>query len=198
MPRQARSLALISDVYHIIDRGNHQDDVFFDDEDYQSFLNIISLAEDEFCFNLFYYVLMSNHYHLVMQPREPAHISEIMKRINQQYTIYSNRRYDKKGHLWQDRPKTIAINDDAQLLACGIYVELDPVRASIVAEPQDYPWSSYQFHTTGRHNRLLRQDPMYLGLSNSLPGCRKSYTNLADMWATRHPTKKEERSGIID
>jgi len=87
---------------------------------------------------------MRNHIHFVLEPTaKGGKLSEIMKGINLSYAQYYKNKHRHIGHFWQDRYKSILISKDNYLLACGSYIELNPVRARIVEDPKDYRWSSY-------------------------------------------------------
>jgi len=106
---------------------------------------------------------------------EGGALSEIMRGINLVYARHYNRKYGHTGHFWQDRYKSIIISKDNYLLACGSYVELNPVRARIVEDPKDYRWSSYRAYAYGKRDVLLDKDPVYLQLSEEEGERRKKY-----------------------
>jgi len=111
-------------------------------------------------------VLMRNHVHLVLEPTpHGGKLSEIMKGINLSYAQYFKSKYNRVGHFWQDRFKSIIIARDEYLLACGSYVELNPVRAKIATDPKDYLWSSYHVHAFGKKDVLVDEHPIYQTLS---------------------------------
>jgi putative transposase len=95
-----------------------------------------------------------------------SNLSDIMKSINLTYARYYQKKYSHSGHLWQDRFKSIVISKDEYLLACGCYVELNPVRAGMVADPALYPWSSYHFNALGKDDPLLDPHPIVSGWSS--------------------------------
>lgn len=88
-----------------------------------------------------------------------------MKGINLAYAQHYKRKYRHTGHFWQNRYKSIIISKDGYLLACGSYVELNPVRAKIVEDPKDYTWSSYRAYGYGKREILVDEHPVYLQLS---------------------------------
>jgi len=106
---------------------------------------------------------------------EGGGLSEIMKGINLVYARHYKRKYSHTGHFWQDRYKSIIISKDRYLLACGSYVELNPVRAKMVEDPKDYRWSSYRAYAYGRRDVLLDKHPVYLQLSKEEGERRKKY-----------------------
>ena len=98
-----------------------------------------------------------------------------MKGINLSYVQYYKNKYSHIGHFWQDRYKSILISKDDYLLACGSYVELNPVRAKIVDNPKDYKWSSYNAYAHGRKDSIIDEHPIYMELSENDGERRRRY-----------------------
>lgn len=167
MPRAAR---IISDpgVYHILTRGNNKQIIFREKNDFKSYLHILKEYKKKYEFRLYHYVLMDNHVHLVPETIEnEGRISEIMKGINLAYVQHFRKKYKYIGHFWQDRFKSIVVAKDNYLLACGSYIELNPVRAGLVSNPGHYEWSSYAFYAFGKENNLLDINPIYESFGNT-------------------------------
>lgn len=142
MARNARRLSSC-DIYHVMIRGNDKKDIFFDDEDRRRFLGILEKVKDSNNYYNLAYCLMNNHVHLLI--REGCEtISQTMKRINVTYAYYFNHKYNRIGHLFQDRFRSEIIEDDNYLLLAVRYIHNNPVKAGIVVKPEDYPWSSYK------------------------------------------------------
>jgi len=132
--------------YHITCRGNHRSDLFREDEDFATYLEIVSLTLKYFYETPYYlatYCLMTNHVHLLVKTSSKP-LGSFMKRINMLYAMYFNKKYNYLGHLFQDRFFAELITDDPQLLETSRYIHLNPVRAHMVSLPQDYDWSSYK------------------------------------------------------
>ena len=175
MPRTAR-VAPKDHAYHLLTRGNNRQDVFEDEEDFRKYIDLLLRYKEKYHFKLYHYVMMTNHVHLVIEPSEGGgDLSEIMKGINLTYALYYKRKYNHTGHFWQDRYKSIIISKDEYLLACGSYVELNPVRAKMVEDPKDYRWSSYQTYAYGKRDVLVDEHPIYLQLSEDEGARRKKY-----------------------
>ncbi len=154
MPRQARIIE--KDVcFHVISRGNQKRNVFREDRDYSSFLTILKKYKWHYLFKLYAYCVMPNHFHLLLEIEPVEDLSELMKRINQTYAIYFNNKYSTCGHLWQGRYKSMIITMDDYLVDCIHYIEFNPIRAGMVARPEDYKWSSYKDRITGVRNGIL-------------------------------------------
>lgn len=129
-------------VYHITSRGNERRDIFLDDEDRITFLRILKDYHDRFGILIHSYVLMGNHYHLILETPK-GNLLKVMHGINSRYTAYFNRRHNRAGHLYQGRYKAIIIDRDNYLIPLSRYVHLNPVKANIVQMPEQYKWSSY-------------------------------------------------------
>ena len=144
MPRGAR-ITLGNACYHIITRGNQKQRVFLESKDYTRYLEILRKCKTRYKFNIYAFCLMLNHVHLLIQVKEPEKLVKIMRSLNLKYTLYFNAKYEKIGHLWQDRYKSKIIEKDAYLLECANYIETNPIRTSLISNIADYPWSSYTF-----------------------------------------------------
>lgn len=153
MPRTAR-IVIPGAAHHITQRGNDRQSVFFDDEDHRKYLELLRLFGEEFSLRVIAYCLMKNHIHVVGVPGFESSLSDAIGRTHQQYTAYFQDKYSRSGHLWQSRFFSCPM-DEAHTLNALAYVELNPVRACITAEPWLYPWSSAQAHAGLRGDRLL-------------------------------------------
>lgn len=140
--------------YHITSRGNQRDKIFYDAADRERFLEILSRTKERYGFLLHAYVLMDNHYHLLMETPK-ANLSQIMQNINTSYTVYVNRKYQRSGHLLQGRFKGIIVDKDRYLIALSRYIHLNPVRARLVKRPAEYPWTSYRAFIDQKGENLL-------------------------------------------
>ncbi|MGB5216744.1 MAG: transposase [Smithella sp.] len=174
MPRTAR-IAPKEFVYHVLTRGNNKQAIFKDKEDFFKYIEIIKKYKERYIFKLYHYVLMTNHVHLVIEPsHEGGELYQIMKGINLSYAQHFKNKYKYTGHFWQDRFKSIIVSKDEYLLACGSYVELNPVRARMVKEPKEYRWSSYGANAYGKKDDLVDEHVIYKNLSSD-EKIRKEY-----------------------
>lgn len=129
-------------LYHITARGNEKKSIFLDDWDRKKFKEIIQKVLKQSGAIVHCYVLMFNHYHLLLEtPR--GNLSEVMHELNTTYTVYFNRRHNRVGHLFQGRFKAILVEKESYLLELSRYIHLNPVRAGLVKYSEDYKWSSY-------------------------------------------------------
>ncbi len=129
--------------YHIVNRGVEQRNVFMEDEDFRTFLEMLCTACKLYGVSVHGYVLMSNHYHLLIETTQ-ENLSKYMKHLNASYAIWFNRKYNRSGHLWQGRFKSWYVTDESYLYTLIGYIENNPVKAGMVKKPGEYPYSAYQ------------------------------------------------------
>lgn len=129
-------------LYHVTTRGNERGKVFFTKADYRKFKEYLREGQTKYGFILHCYVLMTNHYHLLIETPE-GNLGKIMHFLNSSYTTYINIKRKRSGHLFQGRYKAILVDKDSYLLELSRYLHLNPVRANIAERPEDYPHSSY-------------------------------------------------------
>jgi putative transposase len=153
MPRRARIVAAGFPM-HVILRGIDRATVFFEDDDRRFFLAALATAAAEEVVAVHAYVLMTNHLHLLMTAKRADGIAALMKRAGQRYVQHVNRTYGRSGGLFEGRFRSSLLEADAYLLACQRYIELNPVRAKLVAAPGDYRWSSYRVNALGAPDAL--------------------------------------------
>ncbi len=149
---------------HVVQRGNNRLPCFLDDEDRQRYLQCLRQALLRFGCQLHAYVLMSNHAHLLLTPHEMGALARLMHTFARNYAGLFNGRHQRTGTLWEGRYKACLVDSGRYFLACSRYIELNPVRAWMVAQPEDHPWSSYAANATGRVDPLLTPHPEYLAL----------------------------------
>ncbi len=130
-------------LYHVTSRGNGRADIFLDDADRHAFLAVLDAACQRMHWLCYAYCLMSNHYHLIIETPD-GNLSAGMRQLNGVYTQRFNRQHDRVGHVLQGRYKAILVDREAYLLELSRYVVLNPVRAAMVDEPGEWPWSSYR------------------------------------------------------
>jgi REP element-mobilizing transposase RayT len=136
-------------LYHLLSRGNEGKDIFDDDRDCKIFLKTVGEMSERFEMSVYAYVLMGNHYHLMVQT-ERANLKKAMHWFGTTYTQRFNIRHSRNGHLFQGRYKSILVQNDAYLLQLSCYIHRNPLRAGIVKRLADYRWSSYLAYAYGR------------------------------------------------
>ncbi|WP_296942237.1 transposase [uncultured Massilia sp.] len=174
MPRPTRTV--MPDVpLHIIQRGNNRIPCFGHPSDYLVYLDVLrECAQDCDC-AVHAYVLMTNHVHLLMSPGDTDGPSRLMQRLGQRYVQYFNRRHARTGTLWEGRFRSCLVMDAHYLMACHRYIELNPVRAGMVATPSDYPWSSYRINALGDDSDIITPHPVYSDMAADPPARQATY-----------------------
>lgn len=136
-------------IFHVFARGNNREPVFLESGDFQRFLNNLDRYQDKLRYTLLAYCLLPNHFHLLLRPNKYL-MSNVMQVLLTAYTMYFHKRYNRVGHIFQGRYKSIAVEKETYLLELIRYIHLNPVRAGIVESIEQYPWSSYlKYLTTG-------------------------------------------------
>jgi putative transposase len=166
MARQPR-LILPSHPHHIIQRGAGRQLVFLDANDYSTFLGYLKPASKQFNVAIHAYVLMPNHLHLLASPSDEVGMARMMQWVGRYYVPYFNRKYNRVGTLWQGRYKAAVIDSERYFLTCSRYIELNPVRAQLVATPAQYQWSSYLHHVGLTQDPLITEHFLYWSLANT-------------------------------
>jgi len=179
MPRRAR-LAVAGIPWHIIQRGNNRSACFYTEMDYQYYLEVMAEQACENHCAIHAYVLMTNHVHLLLTPRDKDSASKMMKHLGQRYVQYINRTYRRSGTLWEGRFRSCLAQDETYLLTCQRYIELNPVRAKMVEDPGDYEWSSYRANAHGLNDVFLTAHPNYLKLGTNDETRYRQYRYLFD------------------
>lgn len=144
MPRPPRSIDP-DGFYHIIARGNNKQRIFRDPNDCLRYLRILRKERRRYKVSLFFYAIMPNHVHILLRPNNDQ-LPSYMHAVHNAYAKYFCRRYKYIGHVWQGRYKSIHIRTEVHLAAVGNYIEMNPVRAGLCADPAEWPYSSYRHH----------------------------------------------------
>lgn len=174
MPRMAR-VVLPHIPHHVVQRGHNRQVVFAAVEDCRRYLNDLRELSSALDVRVYAYCLMTNHVHLLLSPGEDvATLGRLMKALAGRATRYRNRLEGRSGTLWEGRYKSSPVQTDAYLLACCRYIELNPVRARMVANPGDYVWSSYR-QRMDRGECWIDLDRNYLALADNETERRARY-----------------------
>ena len=160
MPRKLR-FYLPGMPVHIVQRGHSREPVFFETGDYQTYLYWLREASERYDCAIHAYVLMTNHVHILATPANKKGISLLMQYTGRHYVPYINHTYGTSGSIWEGRYKGSLVHDEQYLLTCMRYIELNPVRAGMVAEPSLYRWSSYRANAQGKSDALITRHPLY-------------------------------------
>jgi len=176
MPSCARKHQLQhSLIYHIYSRSCNRQSIFKQKDDFRYFISLLQDYCQRFEVSLYHWVIMSNHYHLVIELNTPEIISKMMAGLHKTYSNYHHKVYGTVGFLWQGRFKLQPIQKELYLIACGRYVERNPVRAGMVKVAYDYEYSSAKYYCLGIPDNLTKTDPYFTDLGNDAKTRQQRY-----------------------
>lgn len=164
--------------HHVIQRGNNRQPIFTSQADYDFFLDLLDENARKFGVAIHAYVLMGNHFHLLATPQADTALPQMMQAIGRRYVRYFNDAQQRSGTLWEGRYKATLIQADRYLLACMAYIDLNPVRAGLVGQARDYPWSSHAHYIGLRMDKLVTPHPLYWQLGNTPFAREAAYAGL--------------------
>ena len=177
MARQPRFI-LPGQPQHVIQRGNNRQPIFATARDYEFYLEKLMRAASEHDCQIHAYVLMTNHVHLLVSPARIDGLGKMMQMLGRYYVQYFNYNYQRTGTLWEGRYKSSLISSEQYLFTCMRYIELNPLRAGMVEEPSEYPWSSYHHNALGKSDALIQPHLEYVRLGKTSAEQQKSYQAL--------------------
>lgn len=160
-------LSLAGIPHHIIQRGNNRQPVFTSPADQSFFLDVLHENARKSRVALHAYVLMGDHFHLLLTPETDQGMPQMMQALGRSYVRYFNDRQGRSGTLWEGRYRSTLIQADTHLLPCMAYMDLNPVRSGLVHDAKDYPWSSYGHYAGLRADRLITPHPLFWSLGNT-------------------------------
>lgn len=191
-------------VFHIYNRGNNKEKIFFDEQDYRAFLFRLGLClgfiEEELNnqkltsmpysriritntnknnFKLHAFCLMPNHFHLMLEQIEDITISKMILKICTSYSRYLNKKYKRVGHVFQDKFKAVLIEGNSQLMWTSSYIHTNPVKDGLVKHPREYKWSSYNDYAFNRNLPIISKD-LILGTFGSKENFIKQNSNVRE------------------
>lgn len=160
-------LTLPDHPHHVIQRGNNRQTVFTDGEDFEKMLTLMGEHSQKNGVAVHAYVLMPNHFHLLVTPTSEAGLPKMMQSMGRAYAQYFNKRHQRTGTLWDGRYRATVLEAQSFLLPCMTYIDLNPVRGGLVEQAADYRWSSCAHWLGLKHDRLLSPHACYWALGNT-------------------------------
>jgi len=158
--------------HHVIQRGNNRQAIFLADADRLRMLELLEDHARQHEVAIHAYVLMDNHFHLLLTPQAGDGLPRLMQAVGRRYVRYFNDSHGRSGTLWEGRYKSTLIEAESHLLACMAYIDLNPVRA------RDYPWSSHAHYVGLRTDRMVTPHPLYWELGNTPFAREAAYARL--------------------
>ncbi|MFZ5800246.1 MAG: transposase, partial [Candidatus Omnitrophota bacterium] len=162
-------------LYHIFNRGNGRSEIFHAPDDYRQFIKILCDYREKNNLRVYHWVLMPNHYHLLLELDQPPKLSAIMAGIGRSYVHYHHRVHKSAGHLWQGRFKCQPVEKERYLFGCGRYIERNPVKTGMCARAEEYPCSSAAFYVFGKSDGLTTENPLFASFAPEEAARRQKY-----------------------
>lgn len=179
-------LTLTGYPHHVILRGNNRQVIFMNTPDRAFMLSVLAEEAKQQGVEVHAYVLMSNHIHLLLTPQRDQALPLMMQALGRRYVRHFNLCHGRTGTLWEGRYRSTLIQTERHLLACMVYLDLNPVRAGMVADPADHPWSSHGHYTGTRVDKMLTPHALYWQLGNTPFGREAAYTDLVRSGLSAH------------
>jgi len=161
MPRIARGHS-DGQIYHVLNRGNGRQDVFHKDGDFKALIELLPKVQESYGVSILAYCLMTNHFHLLLQPAKAEDLSKGMQWLMTSHVRRYHRHYGTSGHVWQGRYKSFIVQEDDHLMTVARYIEGNPVRASMAASAKDWHWSSHNERAGVTDQKTLAEFPVAL------------------------------------
>jgi putative transposase len=187
---------------HVVQRGNSRQLCFLANADYSEYLRRLAKASQKYAVAVHAYVLMTNHVHLLVTPATAHGVAKLMQSVGTGYVRSFNARHGRTGTLWDGRFYSAPVDSDRYFWGCHRYIELNPVRAGMVARPGDYKWSSYAANAHGKPDPVVTPHSSYLALAGSLAKARADYRQMfanqlveADLEAIRNSVRNGRAYG---
>jgi putative transposase len=177
MARQPR-LTLAAYPHHVMQRGNDRQSIVRDDADRERLLMLWQEYAPTFKVAIHAYVLMDNHFHLLLTPETHEGLPQMMQAVGRAYVRYYNVRHQRTGTLWEGRYRSHLIESERYLLACMAYIDLNPVRAGMVAQAADFKWSSYRHCTGLMSEKWITPHALFWALGNTPFAREAAYADL--------------------
>ncbi len=152
---------------HVVQRGNNRQSIFASTADYEFMLDLLCESAAKFDVAVHSYVLMGNHFHLLATPQDAKGLPQMMQAVGRSYVRRFNDANGRSGTLWEGRYKSTLVQTERYLLACMVYIDLNPVRAGMVAQARDYPWSGHGHYIGQRTDKLISPHSLYWSLGNT-------------------------------
>ncbi len=171
-------LTLAGYPHHIIQRGNDRQSIVRDDQDRQRLLDLWAEHARTFKVAIHAWVIMDNHFHLLATPETQEGLPQMMQAVGRAYVRYFNLRHQRTGTLWEGRYRSNLIESERYLLACMVYIDLNPVRAGMVAQPEDFRWSSHRHCIGLASDKLVTPHALFWALGNTPFAREAAYAEL--------------------
>ena len=181
---------------HIMHRGNNRLDIFESEEDMLRIKEDIAVSLEKAACSLHAYIIMNNHLHLLVTPKDKMELARFMQSVANRYVRYFNTQHNRTGTIWEGRYKSCLVDSDQYLLTLYRYIERNPVRAGIVESEADYRWSSYHHNALGKADKLITEHDLYKALGGNVVLRQQHYLELFEQPACNEESTKINEATI--
>ncbi|WP_153099250.1 transposase [Paraburkholderia hayleyella] len=195
MARLAR-LYVPDQPQHVILRGLEAQPAFVDDQDYELFIDCLKAAARDHRLSIHAYALMPGAVHLLVTPATESSLPKAMQAVGRRYVAHFNRRYVRRGTLWEGRYRATVIEAERYFLLASRVVEMAPVRAALAATPEAYRWSSYRHHTGLTLDSLITDHPLFWALGNTPFERQRAYHELCEQPFDEHEVAQLQQATL--
>ena len=192
IPRQT----LTGGIYHIIQRGHNKAYIFNDQMDKLTFLDLVSKCKATYAFHILFYVLMDNHYHLIIEIQD-MQLGALMKRINQTYSLYYHRKHACTGTVYGTRYRVFPVTDKAYFYQLIMYLAHNPVKAGIVKHPVEYRWSAHM-EIASTHGSIISTKRLFEILGGNVENGSQTYDSLIRQTATAAAMAQDHKTFLTE
>ena len=163
---------------HIIHRGNNRQDIFESEDDMLRIKEDIEISLSKSNCYLHAYVIMTNHLHLLITPKNKEQLAKFMQSMANRYVRYFNVKHQRTGTIWEGRFKSCLVDSEQYLFTLHKYIEMNPVKAGMVKDIADYEWSSYRHNALGQTDKLITEHQLYKNLGATAEVRSENYRNI--------------------
>lgn len=197
MPRASR-ITQAGVLHHVISRGNANQDLFRDIDDYKKYLSLLKEATALHPLFVYNYALLKNTVHLLVEPKQEGALSKAMESVTREYAKYFNQKYNSIGHVFAGRFKSFAVQPDQFFLACSRYIDLNPVKHELVKEAKDYDFSGYGVLAFGHKGEFdVDQHELYKALGGTDNDRQLVYRSLVHQYLGAELDLENRKSGVL-
>ena len=197
MPRPLR-IQSAGYLHHVISKGNDGQIIFKSKDDFSTYISLLAFARKEFPVYIYNYVLMDNHVHLLLEPIQDGSMSKFMEYVSKEYAKYFNLKYERTGHVFQGRFKSLVIQTERYFFTCSRYIDLNPINANMVSNPAKYPYSGYAHLAQGEGSLLkLDKHDLYVALGKNDTERQIAYRTLVLNFQGEEIDFMTKRAGIL-
>ena len=197
MPR-ANRITQAGVLHHVISRGNANQAIFRDIDDYKKYLSLLQEATAAYPLNVYNYALLKSTIHLLVEPQKDNALSKAMESVTREYAKYFNQKYDSIGHVFAGRFKSFAVQPDQYFMACSRYIDLIPTKHDLVKEPKDYNFNGYgQLALGNAGDYPVDQHSLYKALGSTDTERQLVYRTLVSQYLGIELDLENRKSGIL-